>query len=520
MSQGRDAQLSRADRRSHGVFYTPPEIARLLVREALSPAAASAQPTILDPACGDGALLSEAVDRLNCRAADDVCPLLLATQLYGLDIDAEAVSQARQNIADRLLSEDAKPSLVRRIKNVLNEQIRVLDTLTDSLPQTWPREFDVIVGNPPYVNIRHLTKHGKKYIDSLRARYQTARGAFDLYVLFIERSLELLKADGRCSFIVPNKLATLDYAAPCRHLLVDHTTIDAILDLTDQNIFDSANVYPYVIVFDKAAAPPLHRVRIESSIAVSRAVRQSDLNARDGFSFSDRLSVEQRVATRPLGEICTLHSGTTGFLAQQISSRLIDRPCGNSYSFITSGNIDRYAIRHGDVRFMKAQFAMPQLPMDCELLSEGKRRLFSQEKIVIAGMSRELEAAWDQGGTALGVQVFAAADFCIDAYYLLGLLNSRLLSELFRTRFAAKKLGGGYFSINKGQLSKLPIAIPSQQNAQLADQISELAKHSVAEGPSVARDERLDQMVERLYLVRCDELEDMRSAAKNRGAAA
>ena len=48
-------------------------------------------------------------------------------------------------------------------------------------------------------------------------------------------------------------------------------------------------------------------------------------------------------------------------------------------------------------------------------------------------MSRRLEAAWDDRGLALGVQVFAASEFQVDPFYLLALLNSKLLSYLFRT---------------------------------------------------------------------------------------
>src|SRR5205823_10313677 len=104
-------------------------------------------------------------------------------------------------------------------------------------------------------------------------------------------------------------------------------------------------------------------------------------------------------------------------------------------------------------------YARPRLPLDIPELSPAKRRLFARPKIVVAGMSRRLEAAWDEQGLALGVQVFAASEFQLDPFYLLALLNSKLLSYLFATRYAAKRLGGGYLAINKGQLARLPIRI-------------------------------------------------------------
>jgi hypothetical protein len=72
-------------------------------------------------------------------------------------------------------------------------------------------------------------------------------------------------------------------------------------------------------------------------------------------------------------------------------------------------------------------------------------------------MTKRLEATMDKQGLALGVQVYAAAELSDHPNYVLGLLNSQLMSYLFSIRFQAKHLAGGYLAINKGQLSKLPI---------------------------------------------------------------
>jgi adenine-specific DNA-methyltransferase len=122
---------------------------------------------------------------------------------------------------------------------------------------------------------------------------------------------------------------------------------------------------------------------------------------------------------------------------------------------------------------------------------------------VIAGMSRRIEAAWDADGMALGVQVFAAADCQVDPFYLLALLNSKLLSYLFRTRFAAKRLAGGYLAVNKGQLAKLPIVVRSlrERDRQRIEQLSELAA-ALSRGASqqtAASETRIDRLVYELY---------------------
>jgi hypothetical protein len=98
-------------------------------------------------------------------------------------------------------------------------------------------------------------------------------------------------------------------------------------------------------------------------------------------------------------------------------------------------------------------------------MSLHQRALFARQKLVIAGLAQRIEAAWDSVGRALGVQVFAAYDLIDDPFYLLGLLNSKLLCHIFRQQFAARRMAGGYLTFNKGPLSKLPIRLPTDTDA-------------------------------------------------------
>jgi adenine-specific DNA-methyltransferase len=203
------------------------------------------------------------------------------------------------------------------------------------------------------------------------------------------------------------------------------------------------------------------------------------LDAVGGWHLHGTLDVESRVPTCPLGEVADVHSGTTGFDAARIAALLRNGPADDGKSgfpFIVTGNVDRYAVRTGDVRFMKRRWMHPVLPDDPGELTPAKRRLFRGAKILVAGISRRLEAAWDPGGLALGVQLYAVVPR-IDPDYLLALLNSKLISNLFRLRFQAKRLAGGYLAVNKSQLAALPIFIPRDQDGQaMQREIAALAR--------------------------------------------
>jgi len=362
----------------------------------------------------------------------------------------------------------------------------------------------VIVGNPPYVNIRQLDKScDREKIARLKRRFRSARGNFDLYALFVERAIELLAPGGRCGLIVPNKWATLDYARPCRELLLGQTTIERVIDLSDAKAFAGTSVYPQVLVFRKESPRARHTVLIQRlDDDTADRVSQRSLSA-DAIHLADSIDVESRASTRSLEKVAELACGTAGYSAERIARRLIDSENGDLGAngpladFITSGNIDRYAIRLGHVRYLKRDYVQPRLPLDVPELTAAKRSLFAQPKIVIAGMSRRLEAAYDNRGLALGVQVFAASCLQLDPHYLLALLNSKLISFLFATRYAAKRLGGGYLAINKGQLARLPIRTIAPTDRADQRRVNRLSDAAASWNASL--DAPIDELVYELY---------------------
>lgn len=507
-----DQERERAKRKSAGVYYTPPEVVRHLCRATLRPE----HRFVIDPACGCGAFLLEAVSQR--RSADGI---------YGVDIDLRAVELARMGLffAAAEFHQDRD-----ELWQTLQENVVCGDALAPQLPVPQPADgFDAVLSNPPYINIRLLTQQqGRAAREALSQRYATARGNFDLYVLFLERAFQLLGRGGRCGMIVPNKLATLDYAAACRELLLRETSLEVIGDLSNCKVFRQAGVYPYVLVWSKEPPAEDHRCEVFAVNDVTQLdqpelsttkQRQTSWSAHAGINLHPTLAVEDRVPTVPLGEFAWLESGTTGFHAEEVAQALreqeeVTAAEGRCFPFLVSRNIDRYGVTLGRTRFAGQTWNLPVLPEASGALSDGKRRLYAGRKIVLAGLSRELEAAHDPGGFALGVQTFAIV-LPADAddelwWYLLGLLNSRLLSHLFRTRFAAKRLAGGYLAMNKGQLARLPIQIVAEDDGvakNLKQQIAAAAKISTEQGSSAERDAQINACVEQLYHVQPNELD-------------
>ena len=101
--------------------------------------------------------------------------------------------------------------------------------------------FDVVIGNPPYIRV-YGDNFSDLFIKYIKENYKTAYKKFDIYILFIEKSLQLLKKDGFLSFITPDKWLSQPYGEKIRNLLLSKNTICSISDLTKLKVFDKAVV--------------------------------------------------------------------------------------------------------------------------------------------------------------------------------------------------------------------------------------------------------------------------------------
>jgi hypothetical protein len=212
----------------------------------------------------------------------------LLNNIYGVDIDRQAVEVTKLSLLLKVLEgeneetlekqlklfqERALPDLGNNIKcgnsligwDILKDNPGMAQEEIDLInPFDWEREFpeifqnggfSVVIGNPPYV--RHgLLSDMRVYFQQ---HYQTYRGIADLYVCFIERGISLLKNDGVFSYIVANKWMRAKYGEPLRRWLKTQH-IDEIIDFGDLPVFQGATTYPCIIRTYKRA--PITNFRV------------------------------------------------------------------------------------------------------------------------------------------------------------------------------------------------------------------------------------------------------------------
>jgi len=147
------------------------------------------------------------------------------------------------------------------------------------------RGFDAVIGNPPYVRIQAL---GRDLADYCRKRYQTASGAFDAFIPFIERGVQLLRRDGTLGFIVPNKFLKNNYGTRMRGYLARGRFVSEIIDFGHAQVFDGATNYTCITILDRQGRAELDYVAVRgNSEEVRRAVAAHQLPAAERYVSSE-----------------------------------------------------------------------------------------------------------------------------------------------------------------------------------------------------------------------------------------
>ena len=108
--------------------------------------------------------------------------------------------------------------------------------------------FDIVIGNPPYINVENLDEKTKDY---LFTNYSTCQGRTDIYIGFIEKSIALMNCNGVTSFIIPYSYTNQNYGELSRKMLTEKYSIDEIVDTSNYYVFDNAVVKNIIIRFGK-----------------------------------------------------------------------------------------------------------------------------------------------------------------------------------------------------------------------------------------------------------------------------
>lgn len=287
--------------KSHGVHYTPPELARFLARHALAFLSTDARHSILDPACGDGELLAAILDVAESNVRDELT-------LIGVDRDTESVAATERRLASagatRFQVHQADFLASPRTNGV--NQLGLFESILPVSPM--PNSVDLIISNPPYVRTQVL---GSETAQKLASQYNLS-GRVDLYHAFVRGMTDHLSDGGILGLLCSNRFLTTQGGAALRDHLWSNYELCEVFDLGDTKLFTAA-VLPALIIARKRPQRSQQHCSFVRSYAVrtevdemSRATYPSVLAAiadrAEGLVAVNGLAYEiERGSLQPLG---------------------------------------------------------------------------------------------------------------------------------------------------------------------------------------------------------------------------
>jgi type I restriction-modification system DNA methylase subunit len=399
---------------------------------------------------------------------------ILTTHIFGVDIDLQAVEVTKLSLLLKVLEGETDQSFSlsqlafgdRALPN-LADNIKCGNSLIGSdyfmgklfadpdkemklvKPFDWKQGFpdamdaggfDCVVGNPPWVFTRDVD-FGQIAKEYFADHFVGAEGKVNLYALFLDRGIETLRKDGLLSMILPNTfLRATTYEKLRRHLITRHRLV-AVTD-AGTHVFEGVTASTVVLLIQKDAKASAVTVFSLSKDGVAQKINTVDTKqiaetpsaVVDIFTDTNsrQIILKMDARARPLAELVKhLISGIQTW-KQHKSNFISNRRVTDKHKPLLEGkDIGRY----------ESHFANKYIFYSAKVLNvmQDENIFLLPDKILIqriSGGSRPLKATLDSKRHYCFNSINTLVCRRVDNRYVLGLLNSTLLSWYYYNRFS------------------------------------------------------------------------------------
>jgi len=630
--------LPKDERKRLGEFYTPDEVIDYILNAVeYAPSKAIENKDLIDPACGSGGFLVRAARRLIARQAvkfgkatpaealdgrkwQEVYSRLtpkeceetvnsVALHLHGFDINPFAVSITEMNLLFQVIDLYSKAVTENRGFKVPRFKVYETDSLEvpteqtsisqfygatgkslakdkDAADELKNKRYDFVVGNPPWLGILKMEKQTL----AMYSHYLSAKGKFDIYVLFIELGAKMLNQNGKLGYIIQNRFLKVGYAEALREYLSKNVALRQITDFGDIKIFADATNYPCILVFENKPAdefvhiefkPKAENLPPEELLSLVKkqwsetkyndeyfklsTVKQDTLN-RSGWNISTvgkgflmgRLSgletladytekITQGVTCGGKGSDDIFYVTKQKIDSHKIEERLLKKvirgknvrkysamPSGEDLLFPYEANVKPIDLRlyPGASKYLN-QFKgkLSERMLDGKNIMEWNKewfelwrarepKFFEMHKIVCPRIAENNRFAYDDTGAYLSDSVVAIIPKRINSHFLLGLLNSKLLSA--HITLISPYVQGRYYNYSKSYTERLPIKHPTNKTEEaiaekITGKVKEILKLKKKDENADMKEleDEIDDLVFELYGMTPEERKIIEKAVEN-----
>ena len=494
---------------------------------------------ILDPACGSGAFLNQALEYLlkehkklqndlalmgDLFASYEVEKEVLEHNLYGVDINEGAVEIARLSLWLRT-AKRGRPltKLANKIKvgnSLIDDKTVVPNAFAwhVEFPEVFAQGgFDVVIGNPPYVFARENMNQKDK--DYYIEHYKAANYQINTYLLFIEKSVKLIKENANFGLIVPNAWLMVYSGQGLRKYILDNCKLNQIINLEGYS-FENVSVETVILLAKKEKV-----VKNEFDILLSKDVEfvfshkkgQELFSKNEGFEFrvfsdeesSDLIEKLQNNSVK-LDSIVQIKAGLQAYekdkgIPKQSAEDVKNRPYDYSYKF--DENTFKY-LDGKDVGRYFISWSGLYLKYGEHLAAPRTFNLFDGKKIII----REITGTYPNSIISTyseeiylynrsNIAIVENEDKNISLKYVLSILNSSLIAYYFMKN-TAKSVRKMFPKVILKDLRQFPFKEISQENQQpfiqKADKMLELNKNLQETKQNFLNELKLEKLTKKL----------------------
>lgn len=462
---------------------------------------------IVDPACGSGAFLIKAIDilleihkqiqqvkelsgkysvgeqtQLTKWNEESEIRIIVENNIYGVDINRESVEITQLSLFLKLASNNRK--LIGLSKNIKVGNSLITDKSLAEKAFLWEDEFpeilnplienkgfDIVLGNPPYVNIQTLSddyKSGLKY-------YPCHSGKADLLYFFYNKGIDLLKQDGVLCFITSRYFLEATHAKNLRKYILEKCTLELLIDLSTVDVFKDIGIHTSILKLNKTNKEKnlflWKRINDEANLNNEKLIKinQSTLTSEQWvLGELENVRIYEKIKSTKnsvmLSKIAEIEQGVKTGLnkAFQVTSETINSEKLEK-KFIRklakNSDIHRYFIEEPNIHLIYTSDVFtpesnPNIVRHLENYKEDllkrvetgkvtypwyrlqrprRQELFdASEKILVPYRSRKNKFAYDNGQKIgkTDVHIIVVQDDHFNTKYLLGILNSKLMNYL------------------------------------------------------------------------------------------
>lgn len=425
------------------------------------------------------------------------------------------------NCEDHEMKRQIREALKSRIQDLLREKgfgvklDAVKDvTATDQffLWHTWFSEvfeqggFDIVIGNPPYVNISNLKPDC--YRKKLQVIFYSARNKADLYAFFIEKGFCLLNAKGIQSYIIPHTWKATDSFKNLRELIFTKHKLMLIVN-QKMGVFNAV-VNPMIVMFANAYEED-YKIKVYDGIDNFKYnLNVKEIKDDKNLSIDSDSSEEEKILFKKIEQakkrLSDVVSFSRGIKTSDDKRFLSFEKRSNEYKKVYRGrNIKAYELNWAKEYIWYRPDLMKE-KIGC--LPHTKEYFEVPEKIVTqrVNSSMQLLVAYDDEQNyfldTTNVSNYATLDKKFSLKYICGILNSKTVNYWYSRKYRMPTIGGY-------ELGSIPVPTATKEQQQpiiaLVDQIL-AAKKANPQADISDLEKQIDQLVYKLYNLTPDEI--------------